>query len=106
MAARVHRPLKATAFNANDIWGQRYEFSKQLQDLHIDVTVLSETRLTPHERFFIPNYHFYQTDPFPGRKSTSHDHVRPMPYVRHVHLTKAKPIHKRQTHPLVREDVT
>jgi hypothetical protein len=26
-----------------------------------------------------------------------------MLHVRYVHLTKAKPIHKRQTHPLVRE---
>jgi hypothetical protein len=29
-----------------------------------------------------------------------------MLYVRNVHLTKAKHIHKRQTHFLVREDVT
>jgi hypothetical protein len=29
-----------------------------------------------------------------------------MLYVRYVHLTKAKPIHKRQTRPLVREDIT
>jgi hypothetical protein len=35
MAARVHRPLKVIAFNANDIWRRRYELSKQLQDLHI-----------------------------------------------------------------------
>jgi hypothetical protein len=28
-----------------------------------------------------------------------------MLYMRYVHLTKAKPIHKRQTHPLVTEDV-
>jgi hypothetical protein len=27
-------------------------------------------------------------------------------YVRYIHLAKAKPIHKRQTHPLIREDVT
>jgi hypothetical protein len=26
--------------------------------------------------------------------------------VRYMHLTKAKPVYKRQTHPLVREDVT
>jgi hypothetical protein len=29
-----------------------------------------------------------------------------MLYVRHVHLTKAKHIHKKETHPLVREDVS
>jgi hypothetical protein len=37
MAASVHRPLKVVAFNANDIWRQRYELSKQLQGLYIDV---------------------------------------------------------------------
>jgi hypothetical protein len=35
---------------------------------HIVVAVLSETHLKCHERFFIPNYHFYQTDAFPGRR--------------------------------------
>jgi hypothetical protein len=29
-----------------------------------------------------------------------------MLHVRYVHLAKAKPVHKRQTHLLVREDVT
>jgi hypothetical protein len=33
MAARINRPLKVIAFDANGIWGQRYELSKQLQDL-------------------------------------------------------------------------
>jgi hypothetical protein len=32
------------------------------------VALLSETHLKPHERFFIPNYYFYRTDRFPGRK--------------------------------------
>jgi hypothetical protein len=45
MAARIHRPLKIIAFNANGIWRQRYELSKQLKDLHIDVALLSETHL-------------------------------------------------------------
>jgi hypothetical protein len=30
--ARVHRPLKVIALNANNNWGRRYELSKQLQD--------------------------------------------------------------------------
>jgi exonuclease III len=68
MAPRVHRLLKVIAFNANGIWRRSYELSKQLQDLHIDVALLLETHLKPHERFFIPNYHFYQTDRFPARK--------------------------------------
>jgi hypothetical protein len=67
MAARVHRPLKVTAFDANDIWRQHYELHKQLQHL-LDVALLSETHLKPHKSFFIPNYHFYWTDRFLGRK--------------------------------------
>jgi hypothetical protein len=65
MTAKVHRLLKVIAFNANGIWRQRFELNKQLQDLCIDVAVLSETNPMS---FFIPNYHFYQTDCFPGRK--------------------------------------
>jgi hypothetical protein len=51
MATRIHRPLKVIAFNANGIGRQRYELSKQLQDLHVDVTLFSGTHLKPHERF-------------------------------------------------------
>jgi hypothetical protein len=29
---------------------------------------LRETHLKHHERFFIPNFHFYRTDRYPGRK--------------------------------------
>jgi hypothetical protein len=53
MAARVHRPLEVIAFDANGIWKQRYELSKQLQDLHIEVVLFSETHLKPHERLYI-----------------------------------------------------
>jgi hypothetical protein len=55
---------------------QRYELSKQLQEQHIDVALLSETHPKPHEKFFIPNYHFYRTDRFPGIKGGSADAVR------------------------------
>jgi hypothetical protein len=34
MADRIHRLLKVIAFNANGIWRQRYELSKQMQDLY------------------------------------------------------------------------
>jgi hypothetical protein len=71
MAARVHRLLKVIAFYGNGIWRQQYELSKKLQDLHIDVALLSCTHLKPHERFFTPNYHFYRADRFPGRKEHS-----------------------------------
>jgi hypothetical protein len=76
MVARVHRALKVIAFNANYVWRQHYELSKQLQDLHIDVALLSDTHLKAHERFFIPNYCFYQTDCFPGRKGGNAASVR------------------------------
>jgi hypothetical protein len=56
------------AFNANGIGRQRYDLSKQLQDLNVDVALFSETHLKTHERFFIPNDHFYRTDCHPGRK--------------------------------------
>jgi hypothetical protein len=62
MAARIHRQLKVIAFNANGIWRRRYELSKLLEDLHIGVAVPSVTHLKPHEKFFIPDYHFYRTD--------------------------------------------
>jgi hypothetical protein len=68
MVARFRRPLEVIAFNANVIWRQRCEFSKQLLDLKIDVALLSETHVKPHERFIIPNYHFYRTDHFPEKK--------------------------------------
>jgi hypothetical protein len=55
MATGIHRPLKVIAFNANGIVRQRYELSKQLQDLHVDVVLLSQTHLKPREMFFISN---------------------------------------------------
>jgi hypothetical protein len=67
-SARVHRPIKIIEFNGNGIWRRRYELSKQLHDLNINVALLSETHLKPHERFFTPNYYFYRTRRFPGRK--------------------------------------
>jgi hypothetical protein len=35
----------------NGIRRQRYELSKQLEELHVDVALFSETHLKPHERF-------------------------------------------------------
>jgi hypothetical protein len=43
--------------------------NKQLQDLHKDVALLSETHLKLHERFFIPNYHSYQNDRLRKKKA-------------------------------------
>jgi hypothetical protein len=56
MATRIHRPLKVIAFNANGIGRKRYELSKELKDLHINVALFTDTHLKPHERLFIPNY--------------------------------------------------
>jgi hypothetical protein len=55
----VHRSLKVIAFNANGVGRQRYEFSKQLQDLRVGIALFSGTHLKPHESFFVPNYHLY-----------------------------------------------
>jgi hypothetical protein len=76
MATRIHRSLRVVAFNANCIGRQRYELSKQLQDLHVDVALFSETHLIPHERFFIPNKHFYRTDCYPDRNGRTAVAVR------------------------------
>jgi hypothetical protein len=46
MANRGHGPLKVIAFNANGISKQRYELSKHLQDLHIDVALFRDTSKT------------------------------------------------------------
>jgi exonuclease III len=86
----VHRPLKVIAFNATGIWRQRYKLSKQLQDLHMDVVLFSETHLEPHEKFYIPKYHFYRIGRHSGRKGgtavavrkgISHSHVDLPPLV-------------------------
>jgi hypothetical protein len=42
----------------------------------VPIVLLSETHLKPRERFFIPNYHFYRTESFQGRKGIPHDHVK------------------------------
>jgi hypothetical protein len=70
MATRIHRPLKVIAFKAGGTVRQRYELSKQLQDLQVDVQVIlfSESHLKDHERLFILKYHFYRTDRHPARK--------------------------------------
>jgi hypothetical protein len=68
MTTRVHRPLKVIAFNANVIGRQRYELSKQLQGLHVDLALFSETHLKPHERYHIPDNNFYRIDRHPGMK--------------------------------------
>jgi exonuclease III len=90
MASRVHRPLKIIAFNANGIARQPYDLSKELQDLHVDVALFSETHLKPHERLFISKYNFYRTDLHPGRKGGTavavrkdipHNHVNLPPFV-------------------------
>jgi len=90
MNSRVHRPIKINAFNENGILRQRYEFSTQLQRRRIDVALLSETQLKPHERFSIRNYHFYWNDRHPGikggtaitlKKGVPHSYVDPPPLI-------------------------
>jgi exonuclease III len=71
MNSRIHRPLKIVAFNANGIIRQRYELCKQFQAKRIDVALLYEMHLKPHERFTNKNYHFYRNDRHPGLKGGS-----------------------------------
>jgi hypothetical protein len=70
-----HRPLKIIAFHANGIERQRYELSKQLKDIRIDVDLFSETHLKLHERFFITNNHVYRMYRYTGRKGIPPNHV-------------------------------
>jgi hypothetical protein len=65
-----------------------------MQDLHIDVALLSETHLKPYERFYM--LYIVQKEEFPIRGSKCDTYT----------WRKAKHIHKRQTHLLVREDVS
>jgi hypothetical protein len=118
MAASVHMPLNFIAFNANGIWRQNCEPSKQLQDIYRCGCALRDTPQNPMRGPLFQNYHFYRIDRFSGkkggtavavRKGIPHNYVelcRTMLHVRYIHLTKAKLIHKRQTHPLFREDIT
>jgi hypothetical protein len=76
LANRIHRAFKIIAFNANRIWRQRHEFNKQLQDLHIDVALFSETHLKPHKRLHTPNYNLYRIDRQPRRKGSTAVAVR------------------------------
>jgi hypothetical protein len=71
MATRVHRPLKVLAFNASCTGRQRYGLRKKLQDLHVDVVLITETHLKPHS-----NFHFCRTDRHPGRKGETAVAVR------------------------------
>jgi hypothetical protein len=82
--------IYAITFNVNDISKQRSELSKQLQDLHRDVALFSETHLKPHEGFYIPNYHFHRIDRHPVRKGGTavtvrkgipHKHVGMLPLI-------------------------
>jgi hypothetical protein len=84
MANRIHRPLNAIAFNANHTRRQRYALSKQMQDLYLDVALVSETRLKPHDGFLISNDNLYHINHHPGikagtavavRKGIPHNHV-------------------------------
>jgi len=68
MKTSIHRPLKGVALSANCIARQCFELSKQLQAERIDVALLSETHLKPHERYCIRNFHVYRTDGHPDVK--------------------------------------
>jgi hypothetical protein len=90
LTTRVHRTLKVITFNANGIEREHQELSRQLQKHYINMALLSETHLKPHKRFFIPNFHIYQTNCFPSlreelllqsKKCIPHNHVDLPPLV-------------------------
>jgi hypothetical protein len=61
------RPLKFFTFNANGIGRWRYELSKQLQELHVDVALFSETSETSREVLH-SKFPFSSNRPLPGQK--------------------------------------
>jgi hypothetical protein len=74
------------AFNANGNGRQAYEVRKRLEDLNIDVTLFSETKLKPHMRSYIQNCNIYRTEGEDGHKGETavavkkdirHDMCRP-----------------------------
>jgi hypothetical protein len=50
------------------------------------VALFSGTHLKPHEKFYIPNYHFYRIDRQPGRKGGTAVTVRKGILHKHVDL--------------------
>jgi hypothetical protein len=42
---------------------------------YIQMSLCSQRRLKPHDRLFIPNYHFYWIDRFPGIKGIPRNHA-------------------------------
>jgi hypothetical protein len=66
MAVGIHRPLKVMEFNENGIFRQHYEVSKQLQDLYIDVALLSHTNQNSYERLLYSKLSLLSDWPLPG----------------------------------------
>jgi hypothetical protein len=50
------------------------------------VTLFTETHLNPHERFYIPNYHFYRLNRHPGKKGRTAVALRKGIHRSHVDL--------------------
>jgi hypothetical protein len=67
-AARVHMHHRVVAYNPNGIARQRYGLSKQLQDLHVDAVLLSETHLKPNEGLFYSKLSHLSDRQLPGQK--------------------------------------
>jgi hypothetical protein len=99
MTATVLMPLEVIAINANDIWRQRHEFSKQLQDLHTDVALREISHIL--RVVLYSKYNLYRTDIFPGRKGGTalddrrgifHNHTNLSPLVSEETIRKCIPI--------------
>jgi hypothetical protein len=54
MAITFVKSLIYFTLNANVTGNPQYVFRQQLQELHSDVSLLSETHPDPHQRLFLP----------------------------------------------------
>jgi hypothetical protein len=84
--ARVYTPLSVAEFNADGIARQRHGVSKQLQELCIDVILVSATYFKSHKRIFNSNYHVYRTDRFPDTKGGTAVAIRNGVPINHLDL--------------------
>jgi hypothetical protein len=68
MVTKIHGPLKVIAFNANGIARQRYELSKQLQDVHIDVALFSGTHNETSQEVLYSKLPLLSNQSLPGQE--------------------------------------
>lgn len=58
----THKHLNVVTWNCNSLQLKHLEFKTFLEDNNIDVALLTETRLSPRQRPFIPGYTLIKRD--------------------------------------------